>query len=420
MVTPDDEDPESVRLLRIEADKRPRARTVKLRMPAVARARQVIAAGRPLLGHAPTSSLRVPVAYGGLARGALGISCARPYAYEDSTAAFLAPVADEVTLAMRNAQSYEAIETQRRRLEVVNAIGRRLASSLDRWSIMRTLREELAAFINFDGFILATITRTPEGPVAEGYQFVGGVEEVVPPIALAVTGPSREAYETSKPVLVRKSPWPRSFEGKELERDVWTVGQGAAIFVSGPATAERRVSRSFVWVPVLSGDHITAMLSLQSYSEAAFDDGDVKLLQDIAAHVSLALANSDHFAQAQMERARLQALHVLEMGGASDAGERQLSDAVFSVVGDYLDANHMVLAYVDVGGLVAGFAAARGEAASSIGPASIDRAPFFRRMIEGGGGVADAPAHEPAELKGPIGSYIFTRSPSHVVWAPIT
>src|SRR4029077_14335605 len=55
-----------------------------------------------------------------------------------------------------------------------------------------------------------------------------------------------------------------------------------------------------------------------------------------------------------------------------------------------------------------------------IGPASIDRAPFFRRMIEGGGGVADVTAHEPAELKGPIGSYIFTRSPSHVVWAPIT
>src|SRR4029077_6439084 len=123
MVTPDDEDPESVRLLRIEADKRPRARTVKLRMPAVARARQVIAAGRPLLVHVPTSSLWVPITDGGVARGALGISCARPYAYEDSTAAFLAPVADEVTLAMRNAQSYEAIETQRRRLAVVNAIG---------------------------------------------------------------------------------------------------------------------------------------------------------------------------------------------------------------------------------------------------------------------------------------------------------
>src|SRR5207245_6807988 len=150
----------------------------------------------------------------------------------------------------------------------------------------------------FDGFILATITQTAEGPQAEGYQYVGGVEEVVPPVALAVTGPSRESYETGKPVLVRNNPWRRSFEQKSLEREVWTVGQGAAVFVSGPPSDDRRVSRSFVWVPVLSGDRITAMLSLQSYTEDAFNDWHVKLLQDVAAHVSLALAHAGHFAQA--------------------------------------------------------------------------------------------------------------------------
>ena len=420
MATLDDEDAETVRLVRIESAGRPKARDVKLRSAAAANARRVIAEGRPLLAHLPTSSLWVPIVEGGVVRGALGISCARPYAYEDSTAAFLAPVADEVTLAMRNAHSYEAIEDQRRRLEVVNAIGRRLASSLDRWSIMRTLREELAAYLNFDGFILATITQTADGPVAEGYQYVGGVEEVVPPVALAVTGPSREAYETGKPVLVRKSPWARTYEGKELERDVWTVGQGAAIFVSGPPSERRRVSRSFVWVPVLSGDLITAMLSLQSYTEAAFDEWDVRLLQDIAAHVSLALANAEHFAQAQTERARLEALHVLEMGVASASDEHQLSEAVFAVVGDYLDTTHMVLAYVDVAGLVSGFAAARDEPAIPIGPVTIENAPFFRRMMEAGSGVVDVEADEPTDMGGPVGSYIFTRSPSHVVWAPIT
>src|SRR2546430_15433950 len=116
---------------------------------------------RPVLVHHPASSLWVPIKEAGVVRGALGISCSRPYAYEDSTAAFLAPVADEVTLALRNARSYAAIETQRKRLEVVNAIGRRLASSLDRWSIMRTLREELRAFLNFARLILATISQTP-------------------------------------------------------------------------------------------------------------------------------------------------------------------------------------------------------------------------------------------------------------------
>src|SRR2546430_9563472 len=58
---------------------------------------------RPVLVHHPASSLWVPIKEAGVVRGALGISCSRPYAYEDSTAAFLAPVADEVTLALRNA-----------------------------------------------------------------------------------------------------------------------------------------------------------------------------------------------------------------------------------------------------------------------------------------------------------------------------
>jgi len=411
---------EQARHLHLEGDSVPSSRLLPPRSPLAATAREVVAESKNLISHYPHSSLWVPLKEGGRARGALGIRCSRPYAYEDSTAFFLELVCDEVALALRNARSYEAIEDQRRRLEVVNSIGRRLASSLDRWSIMRTLREELSANLSFDGFILATITETPDGPLAEGYQYVGGVEEVVPPVALAVTGPSREAYESGKPVLVRKSPWARSFEGKALEREVWTVGQGAAVFVSGPPSDRRRISRSFVWVPVLSGDRITAMLSLQSYTEDAFNDWHVKLLQDVAAHVSLALANADHFAQAQTERARLEALHLLELGVASASDERQMAEAVFSVAGDYLGSTHMVLAYVDVAGQVAGFAGATAEAATAIGPVPIENAPFFRRLIEGGTDVQDAVAHEQADLGGPIGSYIFTRSPSHVVWAPIT
>ena len=419
MVAMPDDETDRLRLMHVEADSAPTLRWLPSRSPTVAAARAVLRDSKPVLVHSPSSALWVPIKEGGVARGALGIRCARPFAYEDSTAAFLELVSDEATLALRNARSYEALEDQRRRLELVNSIGRRLASSLDKWSIMRTLREELATFLKFDGFILATITQAPDGPVAEGYQYVGGVEEIAPPVALAVTGPSREAYETGKPVLVRSSPWARSFERKDLEHEGWTLGRGAAVFVSGPPSDRRLISRSFVWVPVLSGDQITALLSLQSYRESAFDDWHVKLLQDVAAHVSLALANADHFAQAQAERARLEALHILEMGVAGATDEHQIADAIFSVVSEYLDATHMVLAYLDVAGDMAGFTGERGGQVAVVGPVPMADAPFFRRMIEHGGMVDVGPA-EPADIDGPIGSYIFGRSPSHVVWVPIT
>src|SRR3979411_216803 len=354
--------------------------------------RAIVRDPKPLLTHEPSSALWVPIKGGGVVRGALGIKSTKSYAYEWSTAAFLELVADEVTLALRNARSYAALEGQRRRLEVVNSIGRRLASSLDRWSIMRTLREELTSFLDFDGFILATITQSKEGPVAEGYQYVAGVEEVVPPVQLAVTGPSREAYETGQPVLVRSSPYVRAFSRKGLERERWNVGRGAAVFPSGPPGDPPLISRSFVWVPVLSGDRITALLSLQSYRESAFDEWHVKLLQDVAAHVSLALANAGHFAEAQAERARLEALHILEMGVAGASDERQIAAATFSVGRDSFEAAQMVLAYLDAAGNMSGFTGERGEAVTALGPVPLKDAPLFRRLIEDKGAVVDVAA----------------------------
>jgi two-component system, OmpR family, phosphate regulon sensor histidine kinase PhoR len=407
------------RLLHLEADSAPTSRLISMRSAESAPARTVLRDPKALLLHEPTSSLWVPIKEGGVARGALGIKCSRPYAYEASTAAFMELVSDEVTLALRNARSYEAIEAQRRQLEVVNSIGRRLASSLDRWSIMRTLREELAAFLDFDGFILATITQSEEGPIAEGYQYVAGVEEVVPPVAIAVTGPSREAYETGRPVLVRHSPWARSFERKGLERERWNVGRGAAVFVSGAPGKHRDVSRSFVWVPVLSGDRVTAMLSLQSYHDGAFDDWHVRLLQDVAAHVSLALANADHFAQAQAERARLEALHLLEMGVAGASDESQIADAVFAAVSDYTDAAYMVLAYLDAAGSVVGFNGDRDGRAVPFGPTPLEDAPFFRRLIDDGGSIFESTPGGEDDLATTMNGHQSTAA-SHVVWVPVT
>src|SRR5438270_1500390 len=419
MVSVLDTRPDRVRLISVRPDAQPTVREVSTRSTAISPARTTLSDGRSLVLHEPESALWVAIKERGAVRGALGIMSSAAYQYEESTAAFLELVADEAALALRNARSYEAIEDQRRRLELVNSIGRRLASSLDRWSIMRTLREELASFLDFDGFILATITESPEGPVAEGYQYVGGVEEVVPPVALSIPGPAHEAYETGKPVLVRNSPWARTFEQSGLERERWTVGQGAAVFVSGPPGDQPHVSRSFVWVPVTSGDRITALMSLQSYRDEAFTEWHVRLLEDLAAHVNLALANAGHFAQAQTERSRLGILHVLALGVAGAADEQQLAEAIFGAVGRYLEATSMLLAYIDVAGQVVGFTGERDGPHGTLGPVPLDNAPFFKRMIERPAVAGDIVLDGRHELDGPVGQFIFSRNPSHAVWVPI-
>ncbi|HYR53966.1 MAG TPA: GAF domain-containing protein, partial [Methylomirabilota bacterium] len=122
------------RLMHVPSDAVPTSRLIATRAAQLGPARQVIGSAQSVIHHEPESQLWVPMKEGGSVRGALGITSKQTYAYEESTAAFLELVADEVTLALGNARSYEAIQEQRRRLELVNSIGRRLASSLDRWS----------------------------------------------------------------------------------------------------------------------------------------------------------------------------------------------------------------------------------------------------------------------------------------------
>ncbi|HEY6116773.1 MAG TPA: hypothetical protein VI172_12520, partial [Candidatus Dormibacteraeota bacterium] len=94
------------RHLHVEGEHGATSRWLPARSPLGATAREVVAGNQPVITYEPHSSLWVPLKEGGLARGALGIRSSRPYSYEDSTAAFLELVSDEVALALRNARSY--------------------------------------------------------------------------------------------------------------------------------------------------------------------------------------------------------------------------------------------------------------------------------------------------------------------------
>ena len=123
--------------------------------------------------------------------------------------------------------------------------------------------------------------------------------------------------------------------------------------------------------------------------------------------------------QAQTERARLERLHVLELGVARASDERQLAEAIFDAVGRYMEASHMLLGYVDVAGNVVGFTGERDGATGSIGPVPIAEAPFFRRMVAAGGTVAEALLADEEEMLGPLARYIITRPPSTASTWPV-
>ncbi|HEY4028145.1 MAG TPA: GAF domain-containing protein [Candidatus Dormibacteraeota bacterium] len=392
------------------------------------RARPVLETGQGRLeADGPATSTHrseavVPIVEGGVVRGVLATRCRQPEAYEQSTLVFLQQVADQVALALRNAWSYDAIEAQRRRLEIVNAVGRRLASSLDRWSIMRILREELARHLEFDLFTLAAVTETPEGPVAEGYTWDSGEEQAGgTPVPLASAGPSREAYETGRTVLMRHAPWARRLEGGPRSRGDRIVGEGVVVDVTRPGRHHRVASRSILWAPVRHGEETTALLSVQSYRSGVFDEWHAQVLEDVAAYVGLALANAEHYRAAQAERHRLAALHMLELGVAGAADEAEIAEAMVRAVGSFLDAQTLAFAYFDPRGRVTGYCSEDGGPVRSLEPVDVDRTRYFTRLFVEGVTVAEA---VPPELRRPLPGQGWpawgARTPSQILIVPVT
>jgi PAS domain S-box-containing protein len=358
-------------------------------------ARPVLETGRGVLEPDPgaeaacRSVAAVPIVEGGAVRGVLSTRARQPDAYEGSVLAFLQQVADQVALALRNAWSYEAVESQRRRLEVVNAVGRRLASTLDRWSILRILREELARHLEFDLFTLAAVTETPDGPVAQGYVWDSGEEVPSAPVPLASAGPSREAYESGRPVVIRRAAYARRLEARHHAMGQRIIGEGVVVDVTRPGGHRRVVARSVIWVPVRHGEEITALLSLQAYRADVFGEWHSQVLQDVATYVGLALANAEHLHAAQADRHRLSALHLLELSVAGAADEAEITQAMSRAVGSFLDAPILLFAYTDQRHRVTGYCSDNGVV-RRLEPVEVERTRYFGRIVEERTTIAEA------------------------------
>ena len=275
------------------------------------------------------ATVHVPVRDGAAVKAALVVRLATSDPHEESFLQFLEGVADQVALALRNAESNAAELAHRRRLEVVSAAGRRLASTLDRWSIMRTLREELQERVKFDIFIVATVRETTEGPVAEGFAYDSGGEQWLPSVSLASAGPARTAYESGRTVFIGSAPWAEAIDLTQPREDTWVISDAAAVFVTRPA-GEPQAARSVAWVPIEVGKDRGALLSIQAYSPGAFDEADVRLLEDLAPYVGLALANADHFEATRMERRRVEALHAIQLGVSEAATPEDVARAALT------------------------------------------------------------------------------------------
>lgn len=244
--------------------------------------RRLTTLGAQLTGAPAQSFLGVPIVVGETAIGLISLqSIEAEGLFDEADQRLLTTIAASVGAAMQNARLFE--QTQRRVAELgtINTISQTLAASqLDLRATLALVGDRiLQTFPDADGGYIALYNSRTNQIEIPYFRDADGSQVSVPPVALG-QGLSSHIIQTRQPLLVNQ----------DTVQRLQALG---AIITGQPA-------QSYLGVPMIVGDEVVGVLSVQSLArEGLFNDGDVRLLVTIAANVGVALQNARLFEQTQ-------------------------------------------------------------------------------------------------------------------------
>jgi PAS domain S-box-containing protein len=197
-------------------------------------------------------------------------------------------VADQLSLALENAQLFQETQSRAEELVVLNELGNELATKLDPKPIADAVYRYTSRLMDTRFFFVALYDEknsVKQFPVA--YQ--NGVPAQFP--SSKVTGSSLTDYiiQNKKPVFAPEDP----------------QGYQARLGIENLPPAEDSVAaKCWLGVPMLIGERVLGVISVQSIEKSyLFDNHDRELLVAIASQAAIAVENARLFAEAQ-SRAR--------------------------------------------------------------------------------------------------------------------
>ena len=165
-------------------------------------------------------------------------------------------------------------------LHIINSIQQGLASRLDVQSIYDLVGDGIRDFFNAQVVMISTYD-PQTGSIEHRYAIERG-ERVYAPGKFPIGGFRTQIVKTQQPVLVNTN----------VAEQAARLGQ--------PTLPGTITPKSWLGVPMLVGDQVTGILSLQNVEEEnAFDESDVRVLQTFASSMSVALENARLFTETQ-------------------------------------------------------------------------------------------------------------------------
>jgi len=232
----------------------------------------------------PKSVLMIPILAGRELIGGFTVQdFKRENAYPDSVVRMLETIASNMGTAIQNARLFDETqrllkETEQRAAELatVNAVGQALASQLELDALVTLIGEQMRQTFAADIVYVALHDRQAD-EIHFPYYLDGGQHRVGYSIVLG-QGLTSYIIQKRQPLL--------------LNHDQ----EYAALNIARQGTR----SRSYLGVPILTGDEAIGVISVQStQQEGRFGESDLRLLSTIAANVGVAIQNARLYQETQ-------------------------------------------------------------------------------------------------------------------------
>ncbi|MBE3046834.1 diguanylate cyclase [Candidatus Bathyarchaeota archaeon] len=271
------------------------------------------------LGGDPSRSyVGIPLLVGERVVGVISMQSSQPNAYHPDQIRLLETIATQAAGAIENARLFEEVRLRAEEMTALFDIGITVTSGLDMEQVLRTLLEKCRQVLPVEAFYIAILdpdTSLIHHPLAYD---MGEYPQIPTRDIRRNPGLSGHVINNRQTLYIPDITSPDAITTFQIFR------------TSGTPT------RAYVGVPMIVGDRVVGVISMQSYQPNAYDPGQIRLLETIATQAAVAIENSRLYAKAQQEiRQREKAEHRYR------ALFEQSHDAVFilDVQGKHLEVN---------------------------------------------------------------------------------
>ncbi|HUL94820.1 MAG TPA: GAF domain-containing protein [Usitatibacter sp.] len=270
---------------------------------------------------ADNSFVFAPLVSGDQATGLIVIGKQAEHAFSASDVSLITTVAASLSLALQNAQSFQAERQRAAELAIINSVQQALAAELNIQGIYEAVGDKVREIFH-QADVGIRIFDEAAGEVHYPYTVEHGKRLEVPSGRLANTGFSAHIRRTGQTLVINE----------DMAGQVVKFGS-----VVNPGT---EMEKSSVYVPLVAAGKVRGLINMvDMHREHAFSDSDVRLLETLAGSMSVALENARLFDETQrlykeseQRAAELAVINSIQQGIAAELD----FDAIIELVGDKL------------------------------------------------------------------------------------